>query len=606
MVPEERHADRLRRLWALYASRSDDAFMRAVLNDSGRLLREGMQFYGVIAHREGAELVVDAATEGFSGYDVLGPGMRRPIAETLLGALIGDPSTRSHRDIGSHAWVSDREGRLSLTPWRAVIGTPFTVGRTEYFLGFASAEPLDESGFTPLDHSYVETVAALCAAQLQQRAQYERLRYQSQHDPLTGLLNGAAFRARGRAAYHAGRPFALAVLDVDEFRAVNERLGHQTGDALLVEVAARVAHRAGPDDVVGRLGGDHFGVLIDGAQTRSEAERRLRIFSEAFREPFETGDRDRLQRIVLTASIGIALSPQNGDYEDVLARADAAVHEAKRSGRARWAFFDRRVERNLRWSRRMKDELMGAILRDELVLHVQPHVELATGRVVGAEALVRWQHPERGLLPPSEFVPFADAHGLAHHLGAWVMRETIRISQSWRDEDPGFTAWFNVSQRELAGPLLAQRLEQVPGGLRGLGVEITEAAALENVTDMPHAIAMLRESGFAIALDDFGTGYSSLSHLRRLPIDVVKIDRSFVAGIPHDQHDVAIVEAVTSIARCYGFATVAEGVETHDHAAFLSAQGCTHGQGYLYAPPMPADAFDHWLRERRRTADGAA
>ena len=602
MLSEERHADRLRRLWALHASRSDDAFMRAVLDDSGRLLREGTQFYGVIAHREDAELVVDAATDGFSGHDVLRSGMRRPIADTLLAALLGDPSTRSHRDIRSHAWVTGREGRLALTPWRAAIGTPFIVGRTAYYLGFASSEPLDEFGFTPLDHSYVETVAALCAAHLQQRAQFERLRYQAQHDPLTGVLNGAAFRARGLAAYHAGRPFALAVLDVDEFRAVNERLGHQTGDALLVEVAARLAQRADGDDVVGRLGGDHFGILIDGAATRSDAERRLRTFFEAFRDPFETGDRDRLQRIALSASIGIALSPQDGDYEDVLARADAAVYEAKRSGRARWAFFDRRVERNLRWHRRMKDELMNAILRDELVLHFQPHVELATGRVVGAEALVRWDHPERGLLPPSEFVPFADAHGLAHHLGGWVMRETIRISQRWRDENPDFTAWFNVSQRELTRPLLAQRLEQLPGGLRGVGVEITEGAVLENATDMPHATAMLREAGFAIALDDFGTGYSSLSHLRRLPIDVVKIDRSFVAGIPHDQHDVAIVEAVTSIASRYGFATVAEGVETSEHAAFLSAHGCTHGQGYLYAPPMPADAFDRYLRERRQAS----
>ncbi|HTD36499.1 MAG TPA: EAL domain-containing protein [Candidatus Limnocylindrales bacterium] len=531
--------------------------------------------------------------------------MRRPIADTLLGALLGDPSTRSHRDVGSHVWLSEREGRLAHTPWRAAIGTPFTVGRTAYFLGFASPEPLDE-GFSALDHSYVETLATLCAAHLQQRAQYERLRYQAEHDPLTGLLNAAAFRARGIAAYGAGRRFALAVADVDEFRMVNERLGHQTGDALLVEVAARMAQRAAPADVVARLGGDHFGIMIDGAHTRADAERRLHVFSEAFREPFETGDRDRSQRISLTASIGIALSPQDGDYEDVLARADAAVYEAKHAGRARWAFFDRRIERNLSWNRRMKDELMHALLHDELVLYFQPHVELATGRVVGAEALVRWQHRERGLLPPSEFVPFADSHGLAHHLGAWVMRETIRISERWREEDPDFTAWFNVSQRELVRPLLAQRLEDVPSGLRGMGVEITEGAVSENAADMAHAIAMLRESGFAIALDDFGTGYSSLSHLRRLPIDVVKIDRSFVAGIPDNKHDVAIVEAITSIARRYGYSTVAEGVETPQHAAFLSAEGCTHGQGYLYAPPMPAETFEGWLRESAQSANGDA
>jgi diguanylate cyclase (GGDEF)-like protein len=596
MLREQRHAERLRRLWTHASRHPDDVFMRTVLDDAGQSFREGERFYGMIAHLDEGELVVDAATEGFIGHDILAAGMRRRVEDTLFAQLLNGSPTRSHPDIRGHERMFEATGRLARTPWRAAIGTPFTVGRTVFFVGFASPRPID--GFGALDHSYVETIAAMCAARLHQRAQYERLRYQAEHDVLTGLVNGASFRARGIAAYHAGRAFALAVVDIDEFRTVNERVGHQTADALLVEVAARLARSATGEDIVARLGGDHFGIMIDGADTREDAERRLRTYAAGFREPFSTGDREGRMRVALTASIGIALSPHDGNYEDVLARADAAVYEAKRAGRARWAFYDRRAGSNLAADRRMKDELMNAVLHDELVLHFQPHVELATGRVTGAEALVRWNHPRQGLLQPSEFVPFADAHGLADALGAWVMRETIRISEPWRAADSGFTAWFNVSQRELLRPVLAQRLERLEPGLRGVGVEITEGAVLDNAVEMHEGIVMLREAGFSIALDDFGTGYSSLAHLRRLPLDVVKIDRSFIAGIPHDEQDVTIVDAVTSIATRYGFATVAEGVETMEQVAFLAARRCTYGQGYLYARPMPPDEFERWLHAR--------
>lgn len=596
----ERHARRLRALWETNSSVADDeAFVSAVLRNAAEALREGIRFHAFICHRECDDTVVDFATTEYAGPYVAAAHARYPVKEGLIGAFDVTAGTRSWNDIRTDPCFSTSE-RLRRLPWRALIGAPFRIGQTPYYIAFAAPVRLDDEPFSASDHAYVETLAGACAARLQQRAHMERLRYQTEHDLLTGVYNRAAFRGRGFAAVRAGKRVGLAVVALDGFRAVNDALGHQTGDAVLVEVAARLAGQAPPGDVIARLGGDTFGVLMDGITSRAEAEVRVRSYAAAFRDPFGTGDREGKERVALTASTGIALAPADAQgFEELLARADSAVYDAKQGGRARWAFFDRRIEGDFHAVRRLKDELARALIREELVLHFQPHVDLRTGRLAGAEALLRWNHPERGLLPPAEFVPFAERHGLADELGAWVMRETIRISERWRRSDPNVTVWCNVSQSELNRRTLAARLERLPRDVRGVGVEITEGAVTDNADEMAQAIAMLREAGFAIALDDFGTGYSSLAHLRRLPIDVVKIDRSFVAGIPDDPHDVAIVDAVISIAQRSGFEIVAEGVETMEQAAYLAAGGCTYGQGYLYARPMPADAFERWMYERR-------
>jgi diguanylate cyclase (GGDEF)-like protein len=600
----EEHRERLRRLWQTNSSiAGDDAFLPAVLDDAASLIHAGRTFHGIACRVEGPEVVIDAATDGFVGPDVARTGDRLPLRETMPGAVLGETATRSWSDIRTDERFST--GRLQRLPWRAAIGTPFRVAQTLYYVGFVSPEPLADDAFSALDHSYVETLAAMCAARLMQRAQFERLRYQSEHDQLTGIFNRPTFRARGFAAVRANEPLALAVVALDGFRIVNDTLGHQTGDAILVEVAARLLQSAPAGDVVARLGGDGFGVLMPGVVSRLDAEERVRPYFGAFRDAFSTGDREGKERVSLTASIGIALFPGDArGFEELLARADTAVFDAKQNGRARHAFFDRRVEKDFLTVRRLKDELARALVNDELVLHFQPHVDLREGRVAGAEALIRWNHPVRGLLPPSEFIGFAERHGFAEQLGAWVMRETVRISAPWRRADPRFTAWCNVSAMELRSSTLAARLGELSGDLRGVGVEITESAVMDNVDEMGKSIALLRDAGLAIALDDFGTGYSSLARLRALPIHVVKIDRTFIGGTPHDAQDVAIVEAVVSIAKRYGFETVAEGVETMEQVAFLSAAGCTHGQGFVYARPMPVDAFDRWLAVRRGSAFG--
>ena len=603
----EHHSSRLEAFWKLASQPQldDDAFLQAVLVASSDVIHPGPQFYGMLAHLDGAEIVIDMNQDGFVLDGALAPGARLPLADTLLSELLRAGKTRGWHDVRAHDELAAIP-RVRTMPWRAFVGTPFRVGPTVYFLTFTSTSALSEQ-FATDDYAYIEIVASFCAARLQQRVQFERLRHQSAHDPLTGLPNRTAFRVAGARELASGEPLALAVVDVDRFRSVNETLGHQTADAVLVEVGAALAARAGDGDVVARLSGDTFGVLLRGARTREDAERRVERIHGAFAEPFGTGDREGKERVAVTASIGVALSPDDGtQFERLLARADAAVHIAKENGRARWSFFDRRVEDAFVSARRLQTDLAQALVRDEFVLYFQPQVEIATGRVVGAESLIRWRHPERGLIAPAEFVPFAEEHAMLGAIGAWVMRETVRASRPWRAADPAFRMWLNLSAIELNDPSLLRRLHKLGDELRGVGVEITESIAMRDVHATMRAVAALREAGLAIALDDFGTGYSSLAHLKRLPIDVVKIDGTFTAGVPDDPHDAAIVEAVLGIASRYGFTTIAEGVETARQASYLLSAGCFHAQGFAYAPPLSETEFAAYVREARNSRAGAA
>ena len=594
----ERHAARLDTLWRLGSSTlDDDAFLTALIEEAGRVLRAGIVIQGVIGHLDGAEIVLDVVNDAARSDAHLASGNRFPVDDSMLGVVLREARTVSSSDVRADPRFAMVRSLRELRS-RAAIGTPFRVGAAAYVIGFATTDPFDEP-FSAQDHAYLETLASFCATRLHQRAQLDRLRYQTEHDPLTGIYNRATFRGRGFAALREHERPAIVILDVDHFRQLNDALGHQIGDAVLVEIAARLRSCLREHEVVARLGSDTFGLLLPGAGGRCDVERRMETFLAAFREPFGTGDRDGTSRVAVTASFGVAIAPDDGSgFEQLLARADAAVYAAKVGGRARWSFFDRRVEERLADARRMQTELAEALVRNEFVLHFQPTVELASGRVAGAEALVRWMHPERGLLAPGEFVPFAEQHGMIGAIGAWVMRETIRLSGAWRREDSRFRVWVNLSAVELSDPMLLSRLAGFGDDLGGIGVEITETAAMRNVHETARVIAALRDAGLRVALDDFGTGYSSLAHLKRLPIDVVKIDRAFIDGIPGDPHDTAIVEAVVSIAQRYGFETVAEGVERADQGTLLTAIGCTHAQGYAYARPMPAADFTAWLAER--------
>jgi diguanylate cyclase (GGDEF)-like protein len=341
----EHHSRRLEALWKLASQPplDDDAFLRAVLVASSEAIHPGPQFHGVIAHLDGAEVVVDMNQDRDLLDGALAPGARLPFADTLVSELLRAGKTCAWHDVRAYDSLAAIP-RVRTMPWRAFVGTPFRVGPTVYFLTFTSPSALSEQ-FAADDYAYIEIVASFCASRLQQRVQFERLRHQSSHDPLTGLPNRTAFRVAGARELATGEPLALAVVDVDRFRAVNETLGHQTADAVLVEIGAALAARAAEGDVVARLGGDTFGVLLRGVRTRDDAERRVEGIHAAFAVPFGTGEREGNEQVAITASIGVAVAPGDGtQFERLLARADAAVRVAKDNGRARWSFFDRCAE----------------------------------------------------------------------------------------------------------------------------------------------------------------------------------------------------------------------------------------------------------------------
>lgn len=584
------HARRLDMIWRAGSSAVDDeTFLRNLIDDTSRAIVDGRHFAGAIARLDGEQFVIEFANDAPDGGGYVTAGHRFTIDNHR--AAIKANAIEAVADL-----PPERRGRGD---WHASVFAPFQVGSTRYFLTFYSCEPLLEP-FSAFDTSFMETIASLCASRLQQRAQFERLRYQTEHDTLTAILNRASFRARGFAAMRASRAVALLVLNLDNFRHTNDTLGQQTGDALLVEVAARLSATATEHETVARLGGDSFGILITSCDSRSEAALCAQRYLRAFGYGFGTGDREDRERVALGASIGIAVAPGDADgFELLLARADAACYSAKDAGRGRSAFFDIAVEESYAATRGLQSDLADALAHDEFEMYFQPHVDLETGRIGGAEALIRWRHPERGLVQPLLFIPFAERHGLAGAIGAWVMRETARASREWRCADPTFRAWFNLSAAELRDETLVQRMREL-GDLTGLGVEITESVAMENVAETLKVMKALRSAGVLVALDDFGTGYSSLAHLKRLPIDVVKIDRAFVTGLPGDRFDAAIVDAVLSIARAYGFETLAEGIELPEQVAFLRSAGCALGQGFLYGRPMPAGDFEKLRNSQAR------
>lgn len=558
------------------------------------MLRVGVEFHGLLAHLAGEEIVVDVVHDPPDGLRFAAAGPRFPIDSSLLRSVL-----REGRTVLSSDARADARFERKLV-WRTFIGTPFRVGASVYFIAFVCPQVLDEPLDT-FDRAYVETLASFCASRLHQRAQVDRLRYQTEHDALTGILNRPSFRARGFAALREHARTAVAVIDIDHFREVNDTLGHLAGDAVLVEIAAGLQARAHDSEVLGRLGGDSFGILIPRAGERADVARRVAEYLAVFNEPFSLGDRDGTAHVRVTASCGIAIAPDDGvSFEQLLGRADVASYDAKLSGRARWTFFDPRIEDAFADARRLQNELADALLREEFVLHFQPHVDLQTGRAAGGEVLVRWRHPGRGLLTPAEFIPFAEEHGMIGAIDGWVMRETARLSQRWRAHEPAFRLWFNLSRSQLADPAMADWLAESVGDLGGIGVEITETVAMREGNRTLQTDTM-RERGLALALDGFGSGHSSLSQLKRLPVDAIKIDRTFTAGLPGDNDDEAIVEAVIAIGRRLRVAVIAVGVETAAQAAWLREAGCGYAQGFHFAAPMPAEEFDAWLLRSRET-----
>ena len=424
----------------------------------------------------------------------------------------------------------------------------------------------------------------------------EQLRRQALHDPLTGLGNRALFRDRLQHAIDRSsrRPELLAVLmiDLDGFKQVNDSLGHDAGDRLLAEVAQRLQDCVRVGDTVARMGGDEFAVLLERADLEGPAVVAQRIVYR-LRAPVEIDGK----AIVTQGSVGVAVgSPTTLTAGELLRNADLAMYVAKSKGKGVYEVYQREMHAAALERVELEAELRDALRGRELTLHYQPVVELPSGRVSGAEALVRWQHPERGFISPGEFVPLAEESGLVVDLGRWVLGEACRQARLFQEAyraDPPFSMAVNVAARQLTSPWLVDEVRKalaeshLPAS--SLVLEITEGALMRDASAIVPTLESLRAMGVRLAIDDFGTGWSSLSRLRSFPVDKLKIDRSFVAEITSSADDAPIVAAIVAMAHSLQLTTVAEGVETLEQLACLHQRGCEEVQGYLLSKPLPAD-----------------
>ncbi|MGY2048183.1 EAL domain-containing protein [Methylobacterium sp. JK268] len=425
------------------------------------------------------------------------------------------------------------------------------------------------------------------------RDQRDRLRAEAEmnrlahHDALTGLANRLRFNTAlaERFATRRRASFALLTLDLDRFKSVNDTLGHGMGDALLCRVARRLERVVG-EDLVARLGGDEFAILPAGdgdlPAIQATAERVIDILARPFLIDGHVLD--------IGASIGIALAPQDGETPgQLLGSADLALYGAKAEGGGRFRMFEGEMNARMQARRSLEQDLRRALARGEFTLHYQPQVDARTGRYDGAEALIRWHHPERGLVSPAAFIPLAEETGLIGPLGEWVLRTACAEAAGWPDH---LTVAVNLSPVQFRDGRLAAAFRTIlaetglPG--RRLEIEITEGTLMQDEQRTLAILTELKGLGIRISMDDFGTGYSSLSYLRRFPFDKIKIDQSFVRQTPQDNDSAAIVRAITMLGRSLGIKTTAEGVETEQQSRFITGEGCDQLQGYLHGRPIPA------------------
>jgi diguanylate cyclase (GGDEF)-like protein len=456
--------------------------------------------------------------------------------------------------------------------------------------------------FSAEDGQWLQSAADLLASALDRERSEALVRHQSLHDALTGLPNRALFYDRvGHAFSRAerdGTDVAVLLLDVDQFKTINDSLGHEAGDDLLVALSTRLLDVTRSSDTVARLGGDEFVVLCE-VESEAEAFAIADRIALAWEQPIRVGAGGE---VFVSASVGIAVAHEQQSPEKMLREADAAMYRAKESGRGRSELFDEDMRQRAFERLRMESDLRRAVEREQFLVHYQPIFDLAAGRLIGVEALVRWERPGRGIVGPGEFIGLAEETGLIASLGRWVLDRATADVSAWRDSDPkaaDLRVTVNVSGHQLARP---EFLDEVRAALRrsglapgNLGLEITESVLMNDVSPARSTLEALRALGVRVLLDDFGTGYSSLARLKGFPVDAIKIDRSFVDGLGSEDEDAAIVGAIVEIADSLGVEAIAEGVEQPDQLARLRELGASAAQGYLFAAPMPAEELAQLL-----------
>ncbi len=450
---------------------------------------------------------------------------------------------------------------------------------------------------------------ALTKANLQLESANEELRRRAFIDPLTGLPNRMLFEDRllhamqrydrddDSRARREPRKVAVLFVDLDGFKPINDMLGHAVGDEVLKEAARRLRTTTRDSDTVARIGGDEFVLLAedvsDVADCASLANRVIQVLAQ----PLEVQG----HQVTLSGSVGVALYPEHGDRLKLVQNADAAMYTAKRAGGNTYALFESRMNEGLQDQLSLQQDLRHALERGELQLHYQPKIDARLGRLQGVEALLRWQHPTRGMVGPNVFIPIAERFGLINGLGNWVIEESCRQMRVWADEGLSMNVAINLSVHQLRTEELVPRIESALARYQvmpsQLLCEITESVAMEDIESTQRAFEALSRIGVYLSIDDFGTGYSSLSYLRQLPARQLKIDRSFVADIEVRPDARAIVSAVIQLAHQLGLRVVAEGVETEGQRDILLVLQCDELQGYLLARPMAVEALDDWLQK---------
>ena len=439
----------------------------------------------------------------------------------------------------------------------------------------------------------------------------DQLVHQALHDPLTGLANRALFGDRLEHALarpmRPGATVAVLLIDLDDFKDLNDALGHDAGDDLLTIIAARLQGHARAGDTVARLGGDEFGLLLEDTSA-AEAMRMAEVLLQALAWPVALRGRD----LVPTASIGIAIAAGE-DAETLLRNADTAMYAAKRQGKGRSMLFEPAMYATVLKRVDLAADLSRAVQESQLHLCYQPEIHLRSGRIVGVEALLRWHHPTRGEVSPGEFIPIAEDSGLIVPIGRWVLQEACHQAKRWQQQwptTPPLTLAVNLSARQLQHPAI---LDEVRAALaaadldpHSLVLEITETAVMEQLDAAVAVLTRLRDLGVRLALDDFGTGYSSLSYLQRLPVDILKIDRSFIGGVTGSAEESALARAIVNLSQTLGLETVAEGIETAEQLRALRELGCQLGQGYHFARPLGPAAVDALLEREQPSVHGLA
>jgi diguanylate cyclase (GGDEF)-like protein/PAS domain S-box-containing protein len=565
----------------------DDQNIRPQDLGIGRLF-ERVRDAVIVAETTGKILLWNpAATEifGYSSAEALEMNVEVLVPDHLKE--LHQAGLSRYRKAGHGRYIDSAE--LLELPARRKDGTQLWIERS-----LNPIEPPNEIGLDGEDF-----VLAIVRDISQRKVLEEQLAHRALHDSLTGLPNRALFVDRlEHALTHTARNgghLAILFMDLDDFKYVNDTLGHEAGDRLLNMVAKRVQRGLRDQDTLARFGGDEFVVLVEDIMSGHVAEQVAERILKLLEPPFSLAE----EELSVSASIGIALSfPTASDQWGILlSQADAAMYEAKRQGKARYAIYDPATHLRSRERLRMGNQLKVALERSEFVLHYQPKVDLRTGTIVHMEALLRWHHPQRGVVLPSEFIPLAEETDLITPLGQWVLKEACSQIRRWQELYPRartLVADVNLSARQFHQPDLggeaAQILKETGLDPSHLELEITESVLMEDAPSTAAPLEQLKDLGVRVAIDDFGTGYSSLSYLKRLPVDTLKIDRSFISGLTSDLEDEVLVSGMINLAHALGLRVVAEGVETEQQAARLKAMGCEMAQGYQFYRPVSAEA----------------